>query len=105
MKITRRGEHGSPPAGGGAAPLEFRHVTKQYPGSSEPAIRDLSFTVPAGEICVLVGPSGCGKTTAMRLVNRMIDLPAIESMNKAIQIDHQNPAKVAHEFLKANGLL
>jgi osmoprotectant transport system ATP-binding protein len=25
-------------------------------------------------VCVLVGPSGCGKTTAMRLVNRMIDL-------------------------------
>ena len=30
--------------------------------------------VPAGEICVLVGPSGCGKTTAMRMVNRMIDI-------------------------------
>jgi osmoprotectant transport system ATP-binding protein len=30
--------------------------------------------VPAGEICVLVGPSGCGKTTALRLVNRMIEL-------------------------------
>ena len=34
----------------------------------------LSLTVPAGEICVLVGPSGCGKTTAMRMVNRMIDI-------------------------------
>jgi osmoprotectant transport system ATP-binding protein len=32
--------------------------------------------VPAGEICVLVGPSGCGKTTALRLVNRMIELTA-----------------------------
>ena len=30
--------------------------------------------MPAGEICVLVGPSGCGKTTAMRMVNRMIDI-------------------------------
>jgi osmoprotectant transport system ATP-binding protein len=30
--------------------------------------------VPAGEICVLVGPSGAGKTTAMKLVNRLIDL-------------------------------
>ena len=30
--------------------------------------------MPAGEICVLVGPSGCGKTTALRLVNRMIEL-------------------------------
>jgi osmoprotectant transport system ATP-binding protein len=34
----------------------------------------LSLEVPAGELCVLVGPSGCGKTTAMRMVNRMIDI-------------------------------
>jgi osmoprotectant transport system ATP-binding protein len=57
-----------------AATLEFRHVVKRYPGQERPAIEDLSFTVDAGEICVLVGPSGCGKTTAMRLVNRMIEL-------------------------------
>ncbi len=56
-----------------AATLEFRHVAKRYPGQSRAAIEDLSFTVDAGEICVLVGPSGCGKTTAMRLVNRMIE--------------------------------
>jgi osmoprotectant transport system ATP-binding protein len=56
-----------------AATLEFRHVAKQYPGAAKPAIEDLSFTVEAGDICVLVGPSGCGKTTAMRLVNRMIE--------------------------------
>jgi osmoprotectant transport system ATP-binding protein len=58
----------------GAAELELAHVSKQYPGQSEPAIPDLSLTVPAGEICVLVGPSGSGKTTAMRLINRMISL-------------------------------
>jgi osmoprotectant transport system ATP-binding protein len=57
-----------------AAPLEFRNVGKRYPNAETPAIDNLSFTVPAGEVCVLVGPSGCGKTTAMRLVNRMIDL-------------------------------
>jgi osmoprotectant transport system ATP-binding protein len=57
-----------------AAPLEFVGVTKQYPHAATAAIDNLSFTVPAGEVCVLVGPSGCGKTTAMRLVNRMIDL-------------------------------
>jgi osmoprotectant transport system ATP-binding protein len=57
-----------------AAPLEFADVTKHYPHAETAAIDNLSFTVPAGEVCVLVGPSGCGKTTAMRLVNRMIDL-------------------------------
>jgi osmoprotectant transport system ATP-binding protein len=57
-----------------AQPLEFREVTKRYPGSAEPAVDGLSLEVPAGEICVFVGPSGCGKTTAMRMVNRMIDI-------------------------------
>src|SRR5207244_3639801 len=57
-----------------ASPVELRGVTKRYPGQHEPAIGNLSLEVPAGEICVLVGPSGCGKTTALRLVNRMIEL-------------------------------
>jgi osmoprotectant transport system ATP-binding protein len=57
-----------------AATLEFRRATKRYPGQTQPAVDGLSLEVPAGEICVLVGPSGCGKTTAMRMVNRMIDI-------------------------------
>jgi osmoprotectant transport system ATP-binding protein len=58
----------------GAATLELRDVSKRYPGQREPAIVDLSLTVDAGDVCVLVGPSGSGKTTAMRLINRMIPL-------------------------------
>ncbi|HEV2061109.1 MAG TPA: ABC transporter ATP-binding protein [Solirubrobacteraceae bacterium] len=57
-----------------AEPLEFCNVTKRYPGTAAPAVDGLSLEVPAGEICVLVGPSGCGKTTAMRMVNRMIEI-------------------------------
>ena len=57
-----------------AASLEFREATKRYDGADGPAVNALTLEVPAGEICVLVGPSGCGKTTAMRMVNRMIDI-------------------------------
>jgi osmoprotectant transport system ATP-binding protein len=57
-----------------AVELQFDSATKRYPGADRPAVDALSLTVPAGEICVLVGPSGCGKTTAMRMVNRMIDI-------------------------------
>ena len=57
------------------ASVEFRHVTKSYdPGVKGPgAVNDLSLTVPAGKICVLVGPSGCGKTTSLKMVNRLIE--------------------------------
>jgi osmoprotectant transport system ATP-binding protein len=66
--------HEGPSAYAQAAELELRHVSKRYPGQREPAIGDLSLTVPAGDVCVLVGPSGSGKTTAMRLINRMVSL-------------------------------
>jgi osmoprotectant transport system ATP-binding protein len=49
-------------------------VTKRYPGREAPAVRELTLSVPAGEICVLIGPSGSGKTTAMKMVNRLIDI-------------------------------
>ena len=57
-----------------AAEIVFDRVTKRYPGSAAPAVTELSLTVAAGEICVLVGPSGGGKTTAMKMVNRLIDI-------------------------------
>ncbi len=57
-----------------AVEVEFDHVTKRYAGQDAPAIDDLSLRIPAGETCCLVGPSGGGKTTAMKLVNRLIEL-------------------------------
>jgi osmoprotectant transport system ATP-binding protein len=57
-----------------AAELVFDHVTKRYGESTRPAVDDLSLTIPAGDICVLIGPSGGGKSTAMRMVNRLISI-------------------------------
>jgi osmoprotectant transport system ATP-binding protein len=57
-----------------AAEIVFRNVTKVYPGRTTPAVTDLSLTIPPGDLCVLVGPSGGGKTTAMKMVNRLIDI-------------------------------
>jgi len=66
---------GDPPeASAEALPVEFRAATKRYAGADRPAVQELSLDVPAGEICVFVGPSGCGKTTAMRMVNRMVEI-------------------------------
>ncbi|MBO8127434.1 MAG: betaine/proline/choline family ABC transporter ATP-binding protein [Firmicutes bacterium] len=52
--------------------IELQSVTKKYPGSDIPAVNNLSFEIPEGEICILVGPSGCGKTTTMKMINRLI---------------------------------
>jgi osmoprotectant transport system ATP-binding protein len=77
-----------------AATVEFRHVEKRYPGARSAAIADLSLEVPAGELCVLVGPSGSGKTTAMRLVNRMIDLTAGDILLDGRSVLERDPAEL-----------
>ena len=57
-----------------AVEIVFDHATKRYPGRAAPAVDDLTLSIPAGDVCCLVGPSGGGKTTAMKLVNRLVEL-------------------------------
>src|SRR5919201_1347084 len=81
-----------------AATLAFRRASKRYPGSAEPAIRELSLEVPAGELCVLVGPSGCGKTTAMRLANRMIELSGGDILLDGTSVRTRRPDELRREI-------
>jgi osmoprotectant transport system ATP-binding protein len=81
-----------------AAALELRAVSKRYPGQREPAIRELSLDVPAGEVCVLVGPSGCGKTTAMRLINRMIPLTSGDILLGGRSVLGRRPEELRREI-------
>jgi osmoprotectant transport system ATP-binding protein len=72
-----------------AVDLEFRNVSRRY-GESV-AVRDLSFTVPAGKICVVVGPSGCGKTTTLKMVNRLIEPTSGEILVGGNDVMNQEP--------------
>ncbi|HEV2768988.1 MAG TPA: ABC transporter ATP-binding protein [Solirubrobacteraceae bacterium] len=81
-----------------AASLEFRDVVKRYPGADENAVDELSLELPAGEICVLVGPSGCGKTTAMRMVNRMIDITSGDILLDGRSVNDRKPADLRREI-------
>ena len=80
-----------------AVSVEYRDVSKIYAGQTEPAIRDLSLEVPAGEICVLVGPSGCGKTTAMRMANRTVDITKGDILIGGTSVRERNPAQLRRE--------
>jgi len=50
--------------------IEVTGLRKVYDpeGRATEAIRNLTFTVDAGQLACLVGPSGCGKTTLLRCI-------------------------------------
>jgi osmoprotectant transport system ATP-binding protein len=82
----------------GASAVRYAGATKRYPDSAVAAVEDLTLEVPAGEICVLVGPSGCGKTTAMRMVNRMVEMTAGEIFIGERSVRERSPAQLRREI-------
>jgi len=52
--------------------IVFDHVGFTYPGSSQPALRDISLSVQHGQRVAVVGPNGCGKTTLLSMLPRLL---------------------------------
>ena len=50
--------------------LELQNVTCDY--GHDPVLEELSLSVRAGEVLVLLGPNGSGKTTIMRALSRIL---------------------------------
>ena len=82
---------------GDAVSVSFRSVTKRYEGQERPAVEDLTLEVEAGQICVLVGPSGCGKTTAMRMVNRTVEITSGDILIDGTSVREREPAQLRRE--------
>ncbi len=73
LRDTRQDVVDSPnvtPAGELRGDIAFRHLTFTHPGGEYPALRDVSFTIQAGESVGIVGKTGAGKTTLVDLILR-----------------------------------
>jgi ATP-binding cassette subfamily B protein len=77
--------------------IEFRHVSFTHKGAPQPALRDLSFTVPAGTSLALVGYTGAGKTTLVNLIARMYDVTEGE-----ILIDGRDIRRIPLQVLRSH---
>lgn len=54
------------------APIAVHNLTKQYPGTSHPALKSLSLSVNKGEVYGFLGPNGAGKSTTIRTLLNFI---------------------------------
>ena len=78
--------------------MRYEGATKRYGKSEKLAVDHLTLEVPAGEICVLVGPSGCGKTTAMRMVNRTVEISEGDIKIGEDSVRDRDPAQLRREI-------
>ncbi|XP_071966249.1 ATP-binding cassette sub-family B member 6-like [Antedon mediterranea] len=74
--------------------VEFRDVSFHY-NAKRKILKNISFTVNAGETVALVGPSGAGKSTIIRLLFRFYDLNGGD-----ILIDGQDIKKITQSSLR-----
>jgi ABC-type sugar transport system ATPase subunit len=93
--------------------VALEQVGKDYPGGVR-AVDELTLTVAAGELVVLVGPSGCGKTTTMRLIAGLEtpthglirldgkDAQALAPSQRDVAMVFQRPAVYPHLTVRQN---
>lgn len=77
--------------------LEFQSVSFSYDVEKEPAVKDVSFQVMAGQRIGIVGPSGSGKSTVTKLVEQLY-LPG----DGQILIDGQPGQRIDRRWLRSN---
>lgn len=53
--------------------IDVDGLTYRYAGAAAPAVKDISFSVGAGEIFGFLGPSGAGKSTTQKVLIRLLD--------------------------------
>ena len=71
-EIDRRTDAIAAKKSGSVPVIDFRDVSKVYPGGTV-GLERVSLSVGPGEFVFLVGPTGCGKSTCLRLLMKELD--------------------------------
>lgn len=88
------------PAGGDRVPalrgIAFDGVTFRYPGAEMPALTNITFTAPPGEVTAIIGGTGAGKSTLLNLIMRYYTIE-----QGVIRIDGADIAGLPQQELRA----
>jgi ABC-2 type transport system ATP-binding protein len=84
--------------------IEAQGLCKQY--GSFLAVRDVSFSIPKGQVVAFLGPNGAGKTTTMRLLTGFIAPTKGTARIAGIDVQHDRLGAAEHlGYLPENGPL
>ncbi|MBO0329270.1 ABC transporter ATP-binding protein [[Muricauda] lutisoli] len=70
--------------------IEFRNVTFTYEDTDITALKDVSFTIKAGQTVAILGKTGSGKSTILDLVARLYDTTSGEVLIDGIPVQQLN---------------
>ncbi len=74
--------------------LELSDVQFQYPGATDPVLRDISLHARPGQTTAIVGSTGAGKTTLLSLIPRLFD-----ATGGSVKVDGVDVRDLAPEIL------
>ncbi|HEY2816621.1 MAG TPA: ABC transporter ATP-binding protein [Casimicrobiaceae bacterium] len=75
--------------------LDVAALSKAFDGVH--ALRDVSFSVSAGEMVAMIGPNGAGKTTCFNLINGQLAPDGGAVRLRGSRIDGLPPRRIAHQ--------
>lgn len=89
-----------------SAPIvSFENVTFYYPGSSSPALRNISFSLKRGQTLGIIGGTGSGKSTIVKLLARLYEPSEGKILFKGVDLNKLDPeilhAQTGFAFQKA----
>lgn len=76
--------------------LAMDQVSFTYPGQQQPALKEITLTIPAGQHIAILGRTGCGKSTLLQLLTR-----AWDPQQGVISVNGQPLGEVSEETLRA----
>lgn len=76
----------------------FENVGFKYPSTERWILRNLSFTLHAGEKLALVGANGAGKTTLVKLLSRLYDPQEGRILLDGHDLREYDPKELLHEI-------
>src|SRR6266576_1621953 len=78
--------------------IQIQNLVKKFGDFT--AVKDISFTVEAGEIFAFLGPNGAGKTTTIKMLTTLLD-----PSGGSIALNGSDPSKNPHAVRQSFGIV